>query len=144
MRESNPDTNIIFILRTLLKFSCIFGLCYALLSILISEQFNHSFILGIALSFVCGYLSTRFKIFHSMNEENIELKWKTKTISISTQLIQCITKNIRFTFSDEFLWILKTKSEGLKFPKFYIFPNVKGSNLESQFLSFGIRLKNIN
>ena len=124
-------------------FLCLFGIFYAIGSILVVQNISHSFFLGLILSAVSGYVFTRFKMFHTINEKIIELKWKSNKIAIPIKDVTSISKAIRFTLGKNFLWIVRLKSKKFGILNFYVFPNVNEYNLKDQFESAGIPLKNI-
>ena len=143
MQKSEKASGIILFLRAIWMFLCLFGIFYAIVSILVVQNISHSFFLGLILSTVSGYVFTRFKMFHSINEEIIELKWKSNKIAIPIKDVLSISKAIGFTLGKSFLWIVRLKSKKFGILNFYVFPNVKEYNLKVQFDNVGIPLKNI-
>jgi hypothetical protein len=142
-QNSEKAPGIILFLRATWMFLCLFGSFYTIVSILVVKHMSPSFFLGLILSAVSGYVFTKIKMFHSINNEIIELKWKSDKIAIPIQDVLSISKAIRFTLSDNFLWIVRLKRKKFGLLNFYVFPNVKKCNLKIQFENVGIPLKNI-
>jgi hypothetical protein len=142
-QNSEKAPGIILFLRSTWMFLCLFGIFYAIVSFLVVQTISHSFFLGIVLSALSGCVFTRIKMFHSINKEIIELRWKTDKIAIPINDVLSISKAIRFTLSENFLWIVRLKRKKFGLLNFYVFPNVKKCNLKVQFENVGIPLKNI-
>jgi hypothetical protein len=125
-------------LRTITMGGCVFGIFFSLFSCLIVQKISHSFYLGLVVSVLCGYLFTRIKHIKSISEDNIVLYWKANDLVIPISEIKHISKNIRFTFTEDFLWILKLRNGRLGFFNFYIFPNEREYDLKDNFRSLGV------
>ena len=63
---------------------------------------------------------------------------KSKITTIPISDIKSISKNYRFTFTEDFLWILRLKTGRLRLINFYIFPNEKEYDLKTKFEKVGI------
>ena len=82
-------------------------------------------------------------MIRSINDENIILEWKTKSVIVPIADIKSISKNYRFTFTENFLWILKIKGSRFNLMNLYIFPNEMDYDLKAVFKYLGIPLKNM-
>jgi len=69
--------------------------------------------------------------------------WKSKNLTIPITDIKSISKNIRFTFTEDFLWIMKVKGGRFNLFNFYFFPNEKEYDLKTVFQNVGVPIKNM-
>jgi hypothetical protein len=143
VNDTKKSGAVITFFRFLSMFGCLFGIFYAVFSCLIVGRISHSFSLGIAVSIFFGYPCNRFKLFQSISDEQIVLKWKSNRLAIPINEIKSISKNYRFTFTDDFMWILRVKGGRFSILNFYIFPNNKEYDLKTLFENAGIPLKNM-
>ena len=119
-------------------FLCVFGVFYAVITFPTIEDNNFAFLFGLAVSFCSEYFYKRLKVFHSISDDSIVLTWKSKITTIPISDIKSISKNYRFTFTEDFLWILRLKTGRLRLINFYIFPNEKEYDLKTKFEKVGI------
>ena len=135
--KSEKSASLILFLRTISMFLCVFGVIYAVITFPAFENNNFKFLFGLAVSFCSEYFYKRLKVFHSISNDKFVLTWKSKTTTIPISDIKSITK-YRFTFTEDFLWILRLKTGRLRLINFYIFPNEKEYDLEINFKKVGI------
>ena len=136
--KSEKSEGLILFLRTISMSLCVFGIFYAVITFSAVEEHNFTFLFGLAVSFCSEYFYKRLKVFHSISDDSIMLKWKSKITTIPISDVRSISKNYRFTFTEEFLWILRVKTDRFRLINFYIFPNEKEYDLKRMFKKVGI------
>lgn len=136
--KSKKSARLILFLRTISMFLCVFGVIYAVITFPAFEDSNFKFLFGLTVYFCSEYFYKRLKVFHSISDDSIVLTWKSKITTIPISDIKSISKNYRFTFTEDFLWILRLKTDRLRLINFYIFPNEKEYDLKSKFEKVGI------
>jgi hypothetical protein len=143
MNSHEKGKDAISIYRGIFLFVSLFGLFFAVGTILILEMITYSFFLGIFIFISTWYFRKRWKIFDSLTEGAIKLRWKSETTSIPIESVKRISKNYRFTFDDNFLWILVPKGSLFRRLGIYIFPNIVELDLKRKFEDIGITLGNM-
>lgn len=136
--KSDKSERLISFLRTISMSLCVFGLFYAVITFSAVEEKKFTFLFGLAISFCSEHFYKRLKVFHSISEDSIILRWKSKITTIPIRDVRSISKNIRFTITDNFLWILRVKTGRFRLINFYIFPNEKEYDLKRMFEKVGI------
>jgi hypothetical protein len=136
--KSEKAASLILSLRIISMFLCVFGVFYAIIKFPAVEDNNFRFLFGLTVSFCSEYFYKRLKVFHSISDDRIVLTWKSKNTTIQISDIKSITKNYRFTFTKDFLWILRLKTGRFRLINIYIFPNEKQYDLKTKFEKVGI------
>lgn len=143
INKSKKSVSAVTFFRSISMFGCLFGVFYSVFSLLVAERISHSFFLGVVVSIISVYFYNRFIVIQSINDEKVVLEWKSKSVTVPITDIKSISKNFRFTFTENFLWILKIKGSRFNLLNLYIFPNEKEYDLKTVFKNSGIPLKNI-
>ena len=76
-------------------------------------------------------------------ERPFELKPSFKGVPLIALLGSIVCIALLFTFTDDFIWILRVKGGRFSILNFYIFPNNKEYDLKTLFENAGIPLKNM-
>jgi hypothetical protein len=136
--KSEKSASLILFLRTISMILCVFGVFYAVIAFPAFEDNNYTFLFGLVVSFCSEYFYKRLKVFHSISDDSIVLTWKSKITTIPISDIKSISKNYRFTSTEDFLWILRLKTGRFRLINFFIFPNEKEYDLKKKFEKIGI------
>ena len=141
--HSNENKNTVSIMRAILMFGCFFGLLFGVVSLYFVRKSFIPPLAAIPIGLLFGYFYRRFKLFCSIDSDKVELKWNKDIVVIPINEISSISKMVKFTFSDDFIWVLKRKGGKVGLLNLYFFPNEPRSDLISNFNEVGIPLKNM-
>jgi hypothetical protein len=141
--HSNENKSTVAIMRATAMFGCIFGIFFGVVSLYFVKKSLIPPLSSIPIGLLCGYFYRRFKLFFSIDGENVKLKWKNDIASIPMSEISSITKMVRFAFDDNFVWVLKRKGGKIGLLDIYFFPNEPKYDLIALFRDVGIPLKNM-
>ena len=141
IKESNLNKSIRVLVKTICVFSMFFGIVFMIFQILLGNTLIS--VIGFPIIFLSYYIGNRISKIKLIKQDSILLASGRKEIQLRKKEILCITKLVKFTFTERF-WLKVNLNKG-KFPilNCYFVMNEPKYDFIDKFYSMGLRVKNM-